>query len=67
MKRNVKIYFEGRGRERRGSLISYHRAERVIDRGCEVFLAIVVATTEQLGPTVSNILVVRELADVFHE
>lgn len=39
----------------------------MIDRGWEVFVAIVVTTAEQSGPSVSDILVFREFANVFHE
>lgn len=47
LKWNVKFIFQGRRRDRSGSLISYQRAQRLIDRGCKVFLATVVATIEQ--------------------
>ena len=46
-------------------MISYQRAERLIDRGCEVFLATIVATTEQTGPVLEQIPVVRNFADVY--
>lgn len=46
-------------------MISYKRAERLIDSGYEVFDASVVEPAEQLGPTVLDIPVVRKFANVF--
>ena len=64
LRRNVRVAFQGRGRDK-GYLISYQRAQRLIDRGREVFLATVVATVEQTGPVLEQIPVVRNFADVF--
>lgn len=47
--------------------MSYQGAQRLIDRGCEVFLVTVVAIAEQLAPTVSDILVVMKFTNVFLE
>lgn len=46
-------------------MISFHHTKRLIDRGCEVFLTSIIATTEQLGPELADIFVVREFADIF--
>ena len=35
LKRNVRITFQGRGRDRDRSLISYTKAHRLIDQGCQ--------------------------------
>ena len=39
----------------------------MIDRGCEVFLATVVATVEQTGPVLEQIPMVKDFADVFSD
>ena len=64
LKRKVRVAFQGRGRDRDGSLISYHRAWRLISRGCQVFLATVVAA-EQSGTEIAQIPIVSVFADVF--
>lgn len=46
MKWNVWIAFQSRGRDRGNCLISYKSTQKLIDRGCEVFLTTIVATTE---------------------
>lgn len=62
LKRNVKISFQGRG-----SLISYLRAQRLIDKGCEGLLVIVVDTAKKTGPVVPDIHVIKKFACVFSE
>ena len=64
LKRKVRVAFQGRGRDRDGSLISYHRARHLISRGCQVYLAMVV-TAEQPEPEIAQIPVVSEFVDVF--
>lgn len=46
-------------------MISYQCAQRLIERGCEVFLVTVVATAEQSVTELAQIPRVSEFADVF--
>lgn len=44
---------------------TYQRAQTLIEWGCEVFLAIVVASAEQSAPKLAQIPMVSEFSDVF--
>lgn len=59
---HVKITFQGRDRDRGDNLIFYLRTQRLIDRGCEEFLASFIATPEHSGPIVRDTPVVKEFA-----
>lgn len=54
----------GRGRDRSSCLISYQRAQRLIERGCEVFLTIVVVTPKQSALKLAQIPVVSEFVGI---
>lgn len=61
----MRIVFYGTGRDRGGCLISYQRTQRMIEWGCEVFLATVVASTEKSAPELAQIPMVSEFFDIF--
>ena len=61
----MRIAFQGQGRDRDPTIISFQRAQRLLSRGCEVWLASVVDTTERRRLELAEIPVVCEFADVF--
>ena len=57
----------GSRQRERDCLISYQRAQRLVDRSCEVFLATIMTTTEQARPELAHIPVVRDFTDIFFD
>lgn len=68
LRRKVKIEIQGRGWDSDLMIISYERAQRLISRGCKVFLASMIATIEHRRPELAEILITFDFTDVFlHE